>query len=323
MVSIIIPTYNNERFIGACVDSVLSQRGVELDIIVIDDGSTDTTGAIVDDYATRHASIRVVHRANGGLSAARNTAIPMIRGEWVTMLDGDDMLSPNAIKRMLDAANSYKDIDIVAGRWFTDFVDIPIHNPSSRSRMTTILSGKEAAETMLYCNRYRDAVHSSACGKLYRSELWRDARFREGIVYEDLQLIPQLTAAVSNVAVIDDIIYYYRRNPESIIHTFSLRRYDAVRVAKELVDHFTNDRQLVAAARSRLFSAAFNLLLLMRANDADMPHQRAECRHIIKSLAMSQTFGRKVRFKNRMGGIVAICPWLFRSKYICKKLLAK
>lgn len=323
MISVIIPTYNNERLIGACLDSVLAQRDVEMEIIVVDDGSTDATGRIADDYASRFGCITTLHRPNGGPSAARNTALDIARGEWIAMVDGDDLLAPDALKKMLDVGMAYNDVDIVAGRCHAGFYDTPKPARDKSSTAPVILSGREVAETMLYQNRLCDALHPSSWGKLYRRAVWKDVRYKEGVIYEDLLLLTRVFADTGRVAVISDVVYYYRCNPDSLLHTFSAQRADALHVAKELTEHFADDARLAPAARSRLFSAAFNLWLLINANRGDMPQTVAECRATVRRLAPGQIFGGKVRFKNRLGALLQYFPFLFKSKFICKKLLAK
>lgn len=321
MVSVIIPAYNVERYIGACLDSVLAQKDVDFEIIVVDDESTDSTMQIVSGYAAAHKCIRAVPRSHGGLSAVRNTALQLCRGEWITMVDSDDLLAEGALKTMLDIATSGNDIDIVAGGWkkfHGQFV-----TPPSRPTGITLLSGKEATEIMLYKKRCHNTVNSSACGKLYRSTLWRDTTFCEGIIYEDLQLIPRLCVRARCVAVTDCTVYGYRHNENSILHTFSEQRLDALKVTEDLCRHFADDPDLYKAARSRHFSAAFNLWLLMNANRAGLPRHVASCRKIIRSLAGSQIAGGKVRLKNRIGALLQYLPFIFTSPYICKKLLSK
>ncbi|MBD5210468.1 MAG: glycosyltransferase [Bacteroidales bacterium] len=323
MISVIIPAYNTERFLTSCLDSVLAQHGVEMEIIVVDDGSTDGTPAIADDYAARHDCITAVHIPNGGPSAARNAALRLFRGDWIVMVDSDDIVPANALRAMLDAARDNPEVDIVTGRWYTGFYDFDGLPAATSRRPTRIISGKEAAEIMLYQNKYCHAVHTSPWGKLYRSSLWRDEAFKVGVIYEDLLLIPQIFVKAGRVAVIDDIVYCYRCNPASILHTFSPGRFDALRVAQELTERFADDPQLAPAARSRLFSAAFNMWLLINANGSDSPDMLRECRAIVRRLAPGQIFGRKVRFKNRVGAVIQYFPFILNSGFFCKKLLSK
>lgn len=321
MISVIIPAYNVERYIGDCLDSVLSQQGVDMEIIVVNDGSSDATMSVIDAYASRHACIKAVSSEHSGPSAARNLALGLCRGEWIAMVDGDDILAPGALKLMLDIASANGNIDIVAGRYrdFTDTLSL-----ADRSGMHTarILSGQEAAEIMLYQNAPH-TINPSLWGKLFRSSVWRDKRLTEGLIYEDLELVPQLCAATARIAVTDDIVYGYRRNANSLMHTFSEKRLDALKVTAHLCERFSTDPKLHKAALSRHFSAAFNLWLLMVVNHAGMPREVARCRKIIRRLAKSQLFGRKVRLKNRVGALLQYFPFIFKSSRICKKLLAK
>lgn len=108
-VSVIIPAYNIEQYLPRCLDSVLQSKNRDLQVIVVDDGSTDSTGAICDDYARRDIRIQVIHKKNGGVSSARNTAIPLIDGDWVCFVDGDDEVSPD----FLTVDNDNTDADVI------------------------------------------------------------------------------------------------------------------------------------------------------------------------------------------------------------------
>lgn len=322
MVSVIIPAYNVEKYIGDCLDSVLAQKGVDMEIIVVNDGSTDSTMSIIDAYASMHRFITAVNRPNGGPAAARNTALPYCRGEWIAMVDGDDILAPGALCKMLDTAMRHREVDVVFGRYIPFQGDWISFTKSSSSR-PMLLSGREAAEMMMYQKKYTDKVNPSAWGKLYRREFWQNTSFSEDLIYEDLQLMPRRCAATRHIAVIDDQVYGYRINADSLLHTFSEKRMDAIKATSQLCEFFAGDKALCTAARSRHFSAAFNLWLLIKANSADMPGRLSECRSIVRSLAVSQLFGRKVRARNRIGALLQYFPFIFNSPYICKKLLAR
>lgn len=322
MISVIIPAYNVEKYIGACLDSVLAQEGVDLEIIVVDDESTDSTRDIIRRYARQHRCIKALDCRHGGPSAARNTALRHSTGEWFAMVDGDDMLAPGALKKMLHAANAADGIDIVVGRYrsFTD--ELQVVTPADKDDVL-FFSGKDATEIMLYQKHYYDSINPSAWGKLYRKNVWLDTTFTEGLIYEDLQLIPRIFVDTPRIAVIDDIVYGYRSNENSLLHTFSKSRLDALKATARLCDCFAHDKKLYKAARSRHFSAAFNLWLLIEVNNPSMITEMAECRRVVRRLAVSQLFGRKVRLKNRIGALLQYFPFIFKSTYLCKKLLAK
>lgn len=321
MISVIIPAYNVEKYIGACLDSVLAQEGVDLEIIVVDDESTDSTRDIIRRYARQHSCIKALYSRHGGLSAVRNRGLQECCGNWITMVDGDDVLVPGALKCMRDCATS-ENTDIVMGAYkiFTDICNVTQSDIISHVKH---LTGKQAAEIMLYKSKYTSSAHSSAWGKLYRRQMWDVLRFKEGILYEDLEVIPRLIAGAKRVAVIKDVVYGYRYNTGSILHVFTPKRLDVLDVTESLEKYFADDSELYKAARSRHFSAAFNLWLLMVANDAVIPEKAAECRRVVRRLAVSQLFGRKVRLKNRIGALLQYFPFIFKSTYLCKKLLAK
>lgn len=322
MISVVIPTYNVEAYIETCLNSVLSQHDVELEIIIVDDGSTDTTFDIVSRFATLHNNIIIVRQANAGPSAARNTALKYCHGEWIAMVDGDDILAPDALKKMLNVASSYDNIDIVIGKYksFDQHLNI---SSKGNSTKPIFLSGRDATEIMLYQNKFTDSVIPSSWGKLYHHSVWKNATFTEGVIYEDLQILPRIINSTVRIAVINDVVYGYRRNPDSLLHTFSPQRFDALKATAELCDYFSNDRVLYKAAQSRRFSAAFNLWLLTIVNTADMPQKLAQCKSIVRSLAWSQIFGRKIRFKNRMGAILQYFPFILQSPRFCKIFLTK
>ena len=322
MISVVIPTYNVEAYIETCLNSVLSQHDVELEIIIVDDGSTDTTFDIVSRFATLHNNIIIVRQANAGPSAARNTALKYCHGEWIAMVDGDDILAPDALKKMLNVTSSYDNIDIVIGKYksFDQHLNISSKGNSTRP---FFLSGRDATEIMLYQNKFTDSVIPSSWGKLYHHSVWKNTTFTEGVIYEDLHILPRIINSTARIAVINDVVYGYRRNPDSLLHTFSPQRFDALKATAELCDYFSNDRVLYKAAQSRRFSAAFNLWLLTIVNTADMPQQLAQCKSIVRTLAWSQIFGRKIRFKNRMGAILQYVPFIFQSPRFCKIFLAK
>ena len=104
LLSVIVPVYNVENYLSRCVDSILSQSGVTLEVLLVDDGSTDASGKICDSYAARDDRVKVIHKENGGLSSARNTGLDRASGDYVTFVDSDDYLEPEAYGPMLDLA---------------------------------------------------------------------------------------------------------------------------------------------------------------------------------------------------------------------------
>lgn len=322
MVSVVVPAYNVERYVAQCLDSILSQDGVGMEIIVVNDGSTDATGEIVEGYARRHNNIKVIITANGGLAQARNVGIGAASGEWLAFVDSDDCVMAGAIAHLLDIAVG-NGADVAMGG-FAMFRG----NPPECARIAShdsieVLSGHEAVEHMLYQNYRSKSVHNSACGKLFRRRLWDGRSYPRGRYYEDLAVVPIVVEGVAKVAVSSRQVYAYRNNPAGIVGSFSLKHYDALVVTRYLAYRFRNDGILAKAARSRHFSAAYNLMLRLRASRWSAPKMYRQCRKIVGMLAWDEITDGSVRLKNRMGALMQYFPFLLRSRWLCRKLLTR
>lgn len=112
LITVIVPVYNVEKWLRRCIDSILGQTYIDFELLLIDDGSTDGSGAICDEYAVKDSRVRVFHRPNGGVSSARNHGLDNVRGKWIAFCDADDYVSPLYLENLFEAANS-EDIDLV------------------------------------------------------------------------------------------------------------------------------------------------------------------------------------------------------------------
>lgn len=202
LVSVIIPVYNVEAYLNQCINSVLNQTYSNLDVILIDDGSTDCSGGICDVFAKNDKRVTVIHQKNRGLAGARNTGLSVCRGEYITFVDSDDYLPENAIEllmKILDKENA----EIVEGKMCcvarkeTTAIS-QIHNCTGR------------------CALELDIPRTTAPGKIYAASLWNDVRFREGIIHEDYQLIYKVVYGVDRYVYTDYVIYYINERIGSI-----------------------------------------------------------------------------------------------------------
>ena len=138
LVSVIIPAYNIEDYIGRCLDSIISQTYKNLEIIVVDDGSRDHTGEILDNYAKKDRRIKVIHKENGGVSSARNKGIEAAEGDYIGFIDGDDLIEPEMYKTLVDLLEE-ENADIAHCGYqmvFPDRVDY-YHNTGKKKIQTT------------------------------------------------------------------------------------------------------------------------------------------------------------------------------------------
>lgn len=256
LVSIIIPVYNVKSYLSEALDSVLHQTYQKLEILVIDDGSTDGSGAICDEYQKIDNRIIVVHQENKGLSSARNTGLNMMKGEAVAFLDSDDALQPTYVQTMLDVMNM-ENADIVICKYTSHDTDGIMRALGNEQRLPLIDKGSYDRKSAFY-NLIDGKMNHIVWNKLYRSELWKNVRFPDGRVYEDRTTTFQVLDLCEKMVVIDDPLYLYRVRVKSISNTYSrknisdkiLSRWDFNRyIERHIPDMFTEnhldrDRQL-------------------------------------------------------------------------------
>lgn len=303
LISVIVPVYNVEKYVGKCVDSILNQSYKNLDIILVDDGSTDRSGEICDDYAHHNANIRVIHQSNGGLSAARNAGLDVMTGEYVTFVDSDDMIHRECITTLYRYIETERaEISTISAIDIEDDDVCPTTAP--RGELKVFYSGVEAVESMLFQQRFID---NSAWGKLYKASFFETHRFPVGILYEDLATIPYVCLEAKCIATSATPLYFYRKRETSILGSFSLKRSDVLDVVDDLVKFMgQHHKELIDAACSRKFSANMNILWLMSATGIKDDAIVARCWENIKQLRKMTLINPRVRMKNKLGALTSI-----------------
>ena len=212
LVSVIVPVYNVEAYLAECVESVRNQTYPELEIILVDDGSTDGRGRLCDALAAQDARIRVIHKENGGLSDARNVGMSSAKGEYFTFVDSDDVLPRNAVARMCSQCEEQGADVAIAGilSFLQKFPDLP-----EQTGPGELLTAHEAMRRMFL----HQGIGHEACGKLYHRTLWEKQRFPKGMLYEDYATIYGVTAECRRVVVLHEPLYYYRARSGSIMQS--------------------------------------------------------------------------------------------------------
>ena len=206
---IIVPAYNVEKFLRECVDSILGQDTTySYKVILIDDGSTDSTPQITDEYA-KDTTVTVIHQKNKGFSGARNTGLNVIEARYIMFVDSDDLLTEGAVQALLDTAFE-KDADIVEGGYYSlyEYENALIPEISA--------SGINTMEK-------RTSLRGQPWGKVFKSELFRKIGFPEGFWFEDSINSFLVYPQSDRTYLIPDYVYKYRQQPNSISHTFTGR----------------------------------------------------------------------------------------------------
>lgn len=235
-ISIIIPVYQVEKYLERCLKSVIEQTFCNYECILVDDGSPDHSGEICDWYAEKEPRFTVIHKENGGLSSARNAALEVAVGEYICFLDSDDLLHPQALEIMLGMIIT-NDADMTAAklREFSD--EVPCMDSYSEVK-SDILTQEDFIDNLLPENFGKISV--TACGKLYKKEVFRSIRFPEGEIYEDLRIFLDVLLSCKIIAVLNTPLYYYYKNPASITRSSYLAhdRFGEFVVREKYIDFY-------------------------------------------------------------------------------------
>ena len=225
MISVIVPVFNVEKYLRQCLDSVLKQTYRDLEILIVDDGSTDKSGAICNEYQDER--IRVYHTENHGLSAARNYALDRAHGDYIAFLDSDDWLEETAMEQFVAIAET-TGADIVGCRFFQEYVGKTVEPEEFDTEF--IVRGSEILNTMVIDRKLTEDVWN----KFYKSGLFDSIRYPEGMVFEDKATTYQLLRKASVLAYTPACLIHYRNRANSLSNIHSM---------KSLVDYWAVYRE--------------------------------------------------------------------------------
>ena len=204
--SIIVPVYNVEKYLEECVDSLLNQTLQDLEIFLVDDGSTDRSGAIADRFAKENPDrVHTLHLENGGQGRARNAALPMAQGDYIGFVDSDDWIERDMYEKLLDRAEK-TGADVVVCDFLEHYAD-----------------GREQTLPACFQDHPLSAAGSS-CNKIFRRSLIGDLRFPEGLWYEDFYFSAVMLLRSKRTEFIPEPLYVYRRGQESTMHNNNARK---------------------------------------------------------------------------------------------------
>lgn len=234
LITIVIPIYNVEKYLNECIESLLKQTYKNIEIILVDDGSPDKCGEICDIYALKDNRIKVIHKENGGLSDARNHGIEAATGKYITFIDSDDYVSEKYIEKLYNAIieNDAKisQCSLIKVKDNHEEIEKIGYNKDIK-----IKSGNDMIKDL--CMGYWGTI--IACSKLYHMELFRTIRFPIGKVHEDAFVTYKVLYNLDKIAIINDGLYYYRQNENSIMgRQFNLKRMNLLEAVEERLKFF-------------------------------------------------------------------------------------
>lgn len=222
LISIIVAVYNVEMYLKRCIDSILAQSYTHLEILLVDDGSTDDSPQICEDYAKKDKRVKVFHKKNEGQSIARNTALDNSTGQYIAFVDSDDYVSPYFIEKLYNSITTHN-ADIAACEF-----DMVLESGGKKKKKYIKESGvvggndiwqMETTDYYMFC--------VALWNKLYKSEIWKNLRLKEKKYAEDSFAMTEYVKAAKRIAILNEPLYYYYQRENSEVHNFTVKNLDS------------------------------------------------------------------------------------------------
>ncbi|WP_329844973.1 glycosyltransferase family 2 protein [Veillonella atypica] len=295
-ISIVVPVYNVEKYLSRCIESLLAQTYKNFEIILVDDGSTDNSGELCNQYEREHKVIRVIHKENGGLSDARNCGMNDARGSYITFVDSDDYIHPLYLELLVKGIQKGADFSVCD---FTEVYDGKgIKSVASDGVDISIINAKDGLIEILY-QKFHDVA---AWGILLPLSLARRYPFPKGRLFEDLYTTYQYYFDVQMVAFVRVPLYYYFQRADSIM---SIRNdnfiNDLIDASNTVVENCQGyGRNIELAAKGKRFSNYCRLLIQTSNLNSHYPKQYHHIVEIVKKERITVLFDQHARLKNRL-----------------------
>lgn len=227
-VSIIVPIYNVEKYLSACIESLVTQTYSEIEILLVNDGSKDNCHLIMEEYAKKDSRIVCLYKQNGGLSDARNYGLKYATGEFCMFVDSDDTIDSRTVELCVHSAKQYHS-DIVV-------FDMKYIYPDREE----FASGGNFECKSFKENRELIFINNSACNKMFRTSLFENVQFPKGMWYEDLATIPILISKAHKVSKVNEPLYFYLQREGSIAHTINEKIFDIYKAIHMIELYYSN-----------------------------------------------------------------------------------
>ena len=238
MISVIVPVYNVEEYLEECLESIQHQTYTDIEVILVNDGSTDGSKDICERYCQKDSRFKLINQKNQGQSVARNRGVKESIGQYIMFVDSDDVINTNVLEILLPYMKT--DVDIVECRLTINKEEFNLTKPS-----TTIAFEGNSNEAILNCIAIKE-VKFCAFTKLYRREIVEKIPFLEGYIYEDVFTGVNYLKHIRKIIVVDFIGYYYRIRPNSTMTIpFNEKDLDIFKVGNQLIDSFKDDENML------------------------------------------------------------------------------
>ena len=238
MISVIIPVYNVERYLEECLNSIQHQTYTDIEVILVNDGSTDHSKMICERYCEEDSRFHLLNQENQGQSVARNVGVIASKGEYIAFVDSDDILQRNYLEKLMQYMT--EDVDIVESNFTVSKKEFLFE----KSKETTILfEGNSQEAVKIFPNH---VLSVNPVTKLYRREIVEAVPYPEGLIYEDIYCGIGMLKYIRKIIKIDYVGYYYRQHQASTMHQdFSPKKLDVFTVCDKLVELYTDREELL------------------------------------------------------------------------------
>ena len=326
-VSIIVPVYNVEKYLAKCLDSLVNQTLEDVEIIVVDDGSKDNSKQIIDEFQTKYPDkIKSFVKKNGGLSDARNFGLDRANGEYIGFVDSDDYVTEGMFEEVYSLAQKYDAEMVICNLQKVD------ENGKILQKLTQVPNMPEKIDLAKNLSVFSDLGYF-ACNKLFKRELFENKRFKKGVHFEDIQLVPQLLLSCKTLAQTQNYHYQYLERQDSITKTHTEKGLDLLKAVKEVEEVFyksqySNEKN--ALKGFWIMEAVYSYLAYLAFVKDDGLYQRmsAELRKFIKERKISlieilnyERFGKNYLVSLPIKKKVYYLLYFLRQEWLLRKIL--
>lgn len=309
LISIIVPVYNVEKYLGECIDSIINQDYNNIEIILVNDGSTDNSWEICKRYSNKYKNVRAYNKKNSGLSDTRNFGINKATGEFISFVDSDDLVSPHMVSCLYKLIKKNNcDISVCSIFHFTDNKKIVFSNILHEK----IYSSEEA----LYEFLYQKSISPSSCGKLYRKHLFNVLQFPNGLKFEDDAIMYKLLDMSNSISYCNGKLYGYRHRCDSITTSkFSDKDFDIITIGNDILNYFEG-KSLKIYKAAVCFQVTNALRIYLSATKEYLDSTMyLYCVNFLKKNAIKVFFDIKIRFKLKVALFLYLLK--FPRKFLC------
>lgn len=323
-VSIVVPVYKVEKYLSRCVDSLINQTYANIEIILVNDGSPDKCGEMIDVYAKKDHRMKSVHKKNGGLSDARNYGMQYVTGSYTLFVDSDDWIERTMIEEMVNYSLLFK-ADVVQSAFYYAYDNYSLFdNRYYLKEDPPILLNNEALMSELVIN---ERVKNFAWGKLYKTKLIRDIPFKKGVLFEDVFWAHKVMHQVNTYVLAHKPLYNYYQRDDSIVATYTPRNLDIIKGLKERHQFIElHYKDLIDESYKTIVKASlihYNLLLLNRQHDKEAVHKKEIRLYMKKNFAKLKQAVRHDQELKKQFLLFIIHPYLNVLYLAAKKGLRK